>query len=323
MCLRVVVLLGVVLQGVLGMQPACPVRLPTSLPNFRDLGNTPVAGGRVIKPGLLWRSASPANISEADAKIMLGSSSCVLDLRDRHDAEKDVGARLLAPATQHLPLLSEKSMRSALVARFRSRPLQMLRLLSLGAAKKLSPSSRIRHRLGEAVDTHLCKLLDQVSLADVYCLILTERAYEVRTALELCSAQFASEDEHGRPSPILVHCLHGKDRTGVLVALLLFICGVPEEEILLDYARSHEFGCSEGGQWAMYQALPANVRARVHPTMIHEWCAAPESELADALNRVKAEFGSMDRYLDHIGVDAALRSSIATRLTEEAGSTLA
>ena len=78
-----------------------------------------------------------------------------------------------------------------------------------------------------------------MSLADVYWLILTERASEVRRALELCLAQLCVEDEHGRPSPILVHCLHGKDRTGVLVALLLFICGVDEEEIQHDYTHLH------------------------------------------------------------------------------------
>ena len=69
----------------------------------------------------------------------------------------------------------------------------------------------------------------------------------------------------------------------------------------------------------MHQALPPSVRARVEPALIHEWCSAPASELAEALERVRAQYGSMDGYLDHIGVDAALRSGIATRLTQEAG----
>ena len=29
--------------------------------------------------------------------------------------------------------------------------------------------------------------------------------------------------------PILVHCIHGKDRTGLVVMLLLLLCGVPKE----------------------------------------------------------------------------------------------
>ena len=40
--------------------------------------------------------------------------------------------------------------------------------------------------------------------------------------------------------PALVHCAIGKDRTGVLVALLLDAAGVDHDEIVADYARSGE-----------------------------------------------------------------------------------
>ena len=39
--------------------------------------------------------------------------------------------------------------------------------------------------------------------------------------------------------PALVHCTAGKDRTGVVVALLLSVLGVPQETILADYALSN------------------------------------------------------------------------------------
>ena len=38
--------------------------------------------------------------------------------------------------------------------------------------------------------------------------------------------------------PVLVHCVAGKDRTGVVVALLQSLCGVPYDEIVRDYLRS-------------------------------------------------------------------------------------
>src|SRR4051794_11468276 len=41
-------------------------------------------------------------------------------------------------------------------------------------------------------------------------------------------------------APALVHCAIGKDRTGVLVALLLDVCGVDRDEIVADYARTGE-----------------------------------------------------------------------------------
>ena len=38
--------------------------------------------------------------------------------------------------------------------------------------------------------------------------------------------------------PALVHCIHGKDRTGIIVALLQLLAGVPREAIIRDYAIS-------------------------------------------------------------------------------------
>ncbi|WIA28498.1 hypothetical protein OEZ86_011041 [Tetradesmus obliquus] len=41
-----------------------------------------------------------------------------------------------------------------------------------------------------------------------------------------------------RALPALVHCAHGKDRTGVVIMLLLLLCDVPHEAIVQDYVQS-------------------------------------------------------------------------------------
>jgi len=38
------------------------------------------------------------------------------------------------------------------------------------------------------------------------------------------------------PAPILVHCTAGKDRTGVLCALILSLCGVADELVAQEYS---------------------------------------------------------------------------------------
>ena len=51
--------------------------------------------------------------------------------------------------------------------------------------------------------------------------------------------------------PVLIHCAHGKDRTGLLVALLLSAVGVKDEDIVKDYAKSevkwpfHRYNCCD------------------------------------------------------------------------------
>src|SRR5262249_3143757 len=42
------------------------------------------------------------------------------------------------------------------------------------------------------------------------------------------------------PGPVVVHCVAGKDRTGILVALALRVAGVPAEQVAADYAASDE-----------------------------------------------------------------------------------
>ena len=35
--------------------------------------------------------------------------------------------------------------------------------------------------------------------------------------------------------PVVIHCTHGKDRTGVIVMLLLLLCNVPTEVCLVSF----------------------------------------------------------------------------------------
>lgn len=39
-------------------------------------------------------------------------------------------------------------------------------------------------------------------------------------------------------SPILIHCTAGKDRTGIAIAAILKICGIPKQYIIEDYLLS-------------------------------------------------------------------------------------
>lgn len=41
--------------------------------------------------------------------------------------------------------------------------------------------------------------------------------------------------------PVLFHCSSGKDRTGLIAALIQSVCGVSEEEILDSYADSETY----------------------------------------------------------------------------------
>ncbi|GAA3081297.1 tyrosine-protein phosphatase [Streptosporangium carneum] len=64
--------------------------------------------------------------------------------------------------------------------------------------------------------------------ADRYREVTQDGSGEIRQALEV----IADADN----APVVVHCAAGKDRTGVLTALVLRLLGVSEENVIADYA---------------------------------------------------------------------------------------
>ena len=59
--------------------------------------------------------------------------------------------------------------------------------------------------------------------------------------------------------PLLVHCTAGKDRTGVVSALLLELLGVPREQIAQDYLLSGNSGLEVEKEWleSVFKAIDA------------------------------------------------------------------
>ncbi len=65
---------------------------------------------------------------------------------------------------------------------------------------------------------------------------------------------------HAENLPIIIHCIHGKDRTGLIIALLLLLLGVDEPTVVLDYAKS-ELELRVGPPYRALPREPATLRA--------------------------------------------------------------
>lgn len=115
-----------------------------------------------------------------------------------------------------------------------------------------------------------------------------------------------------RPA-VAFHCAVGKDRTGLLAALLLSVLGVTPEDIATDYARS-SVATAVQVNWLWSFGLLGG-EATDEDLAVGVWSARPET-MRTTLAWIEAEFGDVGGYLQAQGLDgevpALLRRELVT-----------
>lgn len=95
--------------------------------------------------------------------------------------------------------------------------------------------------------------------------------------------------------PCLVHCTAGKDRTGVLVAMIFEVCGVERERIAEEYALT-ELGLADKKELFVERLLQNPVLAGDEAGVRNMVSSKKENMLA-TLDMIKAEFGGAEEYM--------------------------
>jgi protein-tyrosine phosphatase len=139
-----------------------------------------------------------------------------------------------------------------------------------------------------------------ISLAERYLALAEETGERISRILTV-----VAEAE----GPVLYHCAAGKDRTGLVSAVLLGVLGVAEAVIALDYAASEttleaiiERLMRQEGYRQMIEALPPDTRRAGRETM---------EEFLAVLTR---RYGSVEGYTRAAGVSAATLAALRERL---------
>jgi protein-tyrosine phosphatase len=109
--------------------------------------------------------------------------------------------------------------------------------------------------------------------------------------------------------PVVVHCMAGKDRTGVVCALTLSLLGVPDEVIAEDYSLSD----------AGMAALAAWVREQ-HPDNNDQphYFRCPTDAMLFFLADLRAKHGSIEGYATDIGLTDQQVAALRDHLLEPA-----
>lgn len=143
------------------------------------------------------------------------------------------------------------------------------------------------------------------TLSETYCLMLETRAERMAEVIE------ALAQPDGLPA--LVHCTAGKDRTGLVVALVLSSVGVPAEVIAEDYALS---ACYLVGSYLE----EAQERARRRGVPWEQYLArlvCPAPVMLETLAWLQGRYGGAESYLLHAGVPRQALTALRERLVED------
>jgi len=246
--------------------------------NFRDFGDYPTAGGRRLKKGLLYRSASHGRATDADlAAIEALNLAAIVDLRRPGERERDPARR---PA---------------------------------GFAGEV-----IQNDLGEGADddpwwtfVRSCDLSEEAFrgyLRDYY-----RQAPHKERHIDLFARYFRALVT--LDGPVLIHCAAGKDRTGVLAALTHHLAGVHPDDIAQDYLLTNNPE-RIAARAPMVAALIEQETGRKATDAAIRAAIGVEAEYLEVAFATMIETnGSVDAYLEQaLGVDAALREALEARL---------
>jgi protein-tyrosine phosphatase len=262
-------------------QPGARIELP-SLPNFRDLGGYPVAGGGRVRRGALYRSVELNHLHGEDlATFAAMGIRTVVDLRTQ--AERDAQPDVVPDGTETVVCDVLAGMTSAA-------PADLLRVIADPAAAE--------DLLGEGK-----------------ALALFEGAY--RDIVSLPSAldayrRFFTLVAEGSKRPLLFHCTTGKDRTGWAAAAALLLLGVSEDDVRADYLFTNRDLLP-----ALKPVFEQFRAAGGDPTLLEPVLGVDVAYLDTALTEMRLEFGDIEGYfVDGLGLDRDVVDSLRRDLVE-------
>ena len=239
------------------------------VPNLRDLGGLRGADGRAIRPGRLYRA-------ELLTAVAPNESNAVWDEARREEYE---------------------ALGLALVVDLRSDPER----LGSPSAWALGPGVQVVEiPIDDGAPGSATDLVAPILRGERSAFTRDDFVRYYATMLEGRGADLvrgvrAVADAGGRPA--LIHCSAGKDRTGVLVAMLLHLLGVDRAAIVADYARTGEVRPNRVGRYRRVFE-----ERGIDPEAVRLMFETPADVFAAALDGLVARHGSVRGYLEAHGL---------------------
>lgn len=142
-----------------------------------------------------------------------------------------------------------------------------------------------------------------LSLREVYQVVLTRHQDDLGRVIRAIAAA---------EGPVVVHCTAGKDRTGLVAALVLTALEIDRDVIVADYAAT---AANLSGEWTERMLRKVRrFRVPVTDNLIELLAGSPPAMLTETFDWLDREHGGALAYLENAGVDAAVRDRLRRAL---------
>jgi protein-tyrosine phosphatase len=238
--------------------------------NVRDLGGLPTADGGETRPGAVVRADSVRLLSEDGWRALVDHGvTLVVDLRGAHERDEDPPAELPVEVV-HVPFMEASEAEWEEIAE------------ELEAATAAAPDVATATR-------------------DAYVIFLERFKPNVAASLRAVA--------HAPEGGVVIHCVGGKDRTGLLTAFLLHLAGVDEETIAEDYALSEERLRPRHESW--FEAAESEEELE----RLQRIAQTPAASMLGVFAELERRYGGVEAYLLDAGVSEDELELVRARMT--------
>lgn len=256
------------------------------IPNFRDLGGHPAAGGQRVRTGLVYRSTVLAGLPPpAEAQLWGLGIRTVYDLRGAEE-------RTRLPEAGSLPADVEYVLVDVIGAAASESPMWLL--------ARLDTPEVVREAIGDG-------------RAETLFRAKFRRFVTAESARAAYAALFSGLAQPSR-LPAVFHCSTGKDRTGWAAAALLALLGVPDDVVERDFLAS-----TDAVRPMMAPLVAQYVAAGGRAEDLDPLVGVMPSYLESALDEMRRVHGTVERYFtDGLGLDEQVQARLRSILLESA-----